>query len=299
MALTMRIEYQDLPDRRVLNLEKAGAQGVPVLGLTRHTCHVNPVIEHVHPGIFEFGLCLRGALTLSSRDRIHTIMPGQIFINQPGIPHRLTAQPRGLFLYWMQVDLVAPEKGTLLKLPKREARLLCEKMRGLPTSVVPQTQHVRQAFLRLFQQYDSPPGTYRSLCVRQACLSLLIELLECSAPQNRPTDSERIRAIIAQMRRTPERDYRIDDLAHQAALSPTHFINLFKRATGLPPIHFLLDCRMDAAKRLLRTTSGPVTEIALTLGFSSSQHFANQFKRATGLTPRAWRNGQKERAHGR
>jgi len=290
MAFTMSIEYLDRPDRRVLNLEKAGAQGVPVLGLTRHTSQVNPVIEHVHPGIFEFGLCLRGALTLSSRDRIHTTMPGQIFVNQPGFPHRLTAQPRGLFLYWMQVNLVAPEeKGTLLKLPKREARLLCEKMRGLPAAVMPQTQHVRQAFLRLFQQYDSPPGIYRSLCVRQACLSLLIELLECSVPQNRPTDSERIRAIIAQMRNTPERDYSIDDLAHQAALSPTHFINLFKRATGLPPIHFLRDCRIAAAKKLLNASARSVTEIALALGFSSSQHFANQFRRATGQTPREWR----------
>jgi len=92
------------------------------------------------------------------------------------------------------------------------------------------------------------------------------------------------------MRKNPEGDYRIDDLAHQAALSPTHFINLFKRATGLPPIHFLLDCRLEAAKKLLRTSSRPVTEIGLALGFSSSQHFANQFRRATGASPREWRS---------
>lgn len=289
MAFAMRIDYLDRPDRRVLNLEETGAPGVPVLGLTRHSRQVSPVSEHVHPGLLEFGLCLRGALTLSSRGRIHTIMPGQLFVNQPGTPHRLTAQPRGLFLYWMQVRLALQEKGTLLKMPKREARLLCEKLRRLPTVVVTDTQQLRRDFVRLFRQYDAPASTYRNLCVRQACLSLLIELLECTSPKNRHTDSERLRVIIGQMRQHPAADYRIDDLAHQAALSPTHFINLFKRTTGVPPIHFLLECRIDAAKQQLKNTTRPITDIALSLGFSSSQHFANQFKRFTGVTPRAWR----------
>lgn len=289
MAFALRIRYSDRPDRRVLNLEAAGVPGVPILGLSRHSIQVTPVSEHLHPGVLEFGLCLRGALTLSSEGSIHSIMPGQLFVNQPGVPHRLMAQPRGLSLYWLHVRLDAPEKGALLKLPKRESRALSERLKGLPCTVETNTQHVRQAFVRLFQQYDAPSGTYRSLCVRQACLTLLIELLECSAPKNRASDSERLRAVVAQMRRYPERAYRIDELAHQAALSPTHFINRFKNETGLPPMHFLLDCRIEAAKRLLRTTLQPVTDIALALGFASSQHFATQFKRAAGVTPRAWR----------
>jgi AraC-like DNA-binding protein len=289
MAFELCINYIDRPNRRLLNLEPIGVPGIPVLGLSRHTSQVTPVLEHLHPGVLEFGLCLRGALTLSSGGDLHRIMPGQLFVNQPGVPHRLMAQPRGLSLYWLHVRLTAPEKGTLLKLPKREAAALVERLRGLPCTVEANTQHVRQAFVRLFQQYDAPPGIYRSLCVRQSCLTLLIELLECSAPKNRATDSERLRAIIAQMRQCPEQSYRIDELAHQAALSPTHFINRFKNETGLPPLHFLLDCRLDAAKRLLRATSRPITDIALALGFASSQHFATQFKRATGVSPRVWR----------
>jgi len=107
----------------------------------------------------------------------------------------------------MRVRLVTADKGALLKLPKRGTQPLCEKLRELPNPVATDTRHVRQAFLRLFQQYDSPPGIYRSLCVRQACLSLLIELLECSAPQGQPSDSERIRAIVAQTRTKLECDH--------------------------------------------------------------------------------------------
>jgi AraC-like DNA-binding protein len=219
-------------------------------------------------------------------------MPGQIFVNQPGLPHRLLDQPRGLFLYWMLVRLPEPGRGALLKLPKREALLLGDKLRRLPPVVASDTQQVRQAFVRLFHQHDKPADDFRALCVRQACLRLLIELLACTSPKSRGTDSERLRAIIGRMRQHPGRDYRIDDLAHEAALSPTHFINQFKRATGLPPIHFLIECRMEAAKQQLSATAKPVTEIALALGFSSSQHFATQFRRATGLTPRAWRSAR-------
>lgn len=293
MAIALHIDYQDRPERRILDLEKEGTPGIPVLGLTRHTRLVTPDKEHVHPGIIEFGLCLRGALTLSSRGENYRIMPGQIFVNQPNTPHRLTAQPRGLFLYWMHVRITPSETGAFLKLPKREAVLLRTRLTGLPCTVTTNTQHVRQAFLRLFQQYDTPTSTYRTLCIRLACLNLIVELLESSAPQNHPTDSERIRAIIAQIRQHPEQNYCIDDLAHQAALSPTHFINLFKQTTGLPPIHFLIDCRMEAAKALLEHSSQQVTEIALSLGFSSSQHFAVQFKRATGTTPKNWRRKMK------
>lgn len=295
MAFAMHIEYFDRPDRRVLDLERAGAPGVPVLGLTRHSRCVDPVTEHVHPGILEFGLCLRGALTLSNGGCIRRIMPGEIFVNQPGVPHRLTAQPRGLFLYWMLIRVDTRDKHTLLKLSKREARALCEKLCELPCTVTTKTQDVRQAFLRLFQSYDSPHDSYRTFCVRQACLTLLIDLLACSAARDQPTDSERLRAVIAQMREHPERVYTIDDLAHQAALSPTHFINRFKQVTGLPPIHFLMDCRTDTAKRLLRTTDRSITNIALSLGFASSQHFATQFKRAAGVTPRAWRKQSVEK----
>lgn len=290
MAFTLPIRYTDSPDTRVLNLEQTGAPGVPVLGLTRISRMITPVVEHVHPNILELGLCLRGALTLNSGGHIHAIMPGNMYINQPGIPHRLTAQPRGLSIYWMHVRLArTPPKGGLLRLPAQESKTICDRLRALPPVVTTDTRHVRQAFARLFQQYESAPGSYRAICIRQTCLSLLIELLECTAPKHLPTGSERLAAVIAQMRRQPERDYRIDDLAHQAALSPTHFINQFKQVTGLPPIHFLLECRIDKAKALLSSTDRPITAIAMSLGFSSSQHFSNQFKRATGMTPRSWR----------
>ena len=122
-----------------------------------------------------------------------------------------------------------------------------------------------------------------------ACMRLVTGLLETSRGEPPPSHANRIDTIIKAMRSAPEKSYDIDSLAHQAALSPSHFINQFKSVTGLPPHHFLLMCRIDEAKKRLRKTDVPVTRIAQDLGFCTSQHFSTHFKRATGLRPLSWR----------
>jgi AraC family transcriptional regulator len=89
----------------------------------------------------------------------------------------------------------------------------------------------------------------------------------------------------------PENNYPVDELARRAGMTPAHFTTRFRMLAGLPPRQFLIDCRIRAARELLQTTSLPVTDIAMRLGFCSSQHFANLFKRHTGITPRACRQG--------
>ena len=122
-----------------------------------------------------------------------------------------------------------------------------------------------------------------------ACMNLVTNLLEASQQPTSPSHADRINTIISMMKDAPEKAYDVDSLAHQAALSPSHFIIQFKRITGLPPHHFLIKCRLDKAKTLLLSTKLPIVQIAQDLGFCSSQHFSSHFKRTTGITPLAWR----------
>lgn len=62
---------------------------------------------------------------------------------------------------------------------------------------------------------------------------------------------------------------------------------------GLSPKAYQLRARLDEAKRLLRTTHMSVTQVAMELGFSSSQHFATRFGAAETMTPSAWRNAHR------
>lgn len=88
---------------------------------------------------------------------------------------------------------------------------------------------------------------------------------------------------------SPSEQWSLDSLGRIAGQSPKHLSEQFKRHFGVGFRKFLLQARIKEAKTLLRTTDAPVTDIALDLGFSSSQTFARAFKSETGTTPSAWR----------
>lgn len=81
------------------------------------------------------------------------------------------------------------------------------------------------------------------------------------------------------------------DLAAVAGLSRMHFASQFRVATGLRPHEFLLQRRIRRAAELMRDTTMPIIEIALSVGFQTQAHFTTVFKQFTGCTPRDWRVG--------
>jgi transcriptional regulator GlxA family with amidase domain len=63
----------------------------------------------------------------------------------------------------------------------------------------------------------------------------------------------------------------------------------FKRATGLALIDYVLNLRIEEAKRLLETSDRPVDDISATVGYEDASFFRRVFKRRTGLVPLHYR----------
>ena len=57
----------------------------------------------------------------------------------------------------------------------------------------------------------------------------------------------------------------------------------------------LANARVRVARRLLADSEASITEIALEVGFKSTQHFSQLFRKLTGFTPTAWRRLQRHR----
>lgn len=77
----------------------------------------------------------------------------------------------------------------------------------------------------------------------------------------------------------------IDLLAEHAALSPSHFSRIFKTETGMAPITYLNDIRLEKAKKMLRDSQKNMTEIALSCGFNSSAYFSTSFNAKFKTSP--------------
>ena len=76
--------------------------------------------------------------------------------------------------------------------------------------------------------------------------------------------------------------------AATCGLSRSYFSKAFKATTGKSPHRWLLEHRIDHAKRLLRTSS-PIAEIAIEAGFTDQSHFTRVFTHMVGHPPGAWR----------
>jgi AraC family transcriptional regulator len=81
----------------------------------------------------------------------------------------------------------------------------------------------------------------------------------------------------------------IEEMARAAGMSPAHFSRLFKATLGETPYQFVMDYRVEQARKMLATRDRPLIEIALACGFADQPHFTRIFKRLTGRTPREYR----------
>jgi len=82
-----------------------------------------------------------------------------------------------------------------------------------------------------------------------------------------------------------------DYLARRMSLSYGHISTLYSREKGHTLRQYRQERRISHAKRLLRTTTLTLTEIASRLEFSSVAHLSNSFKGITGVTPTDYRRG--------
>lgn len=91
------------------------------------------------------------------------------------------------------------------------------------------------------------------------------------------------------LRDTLSRRHTLEEMANFTGLAPSTLMRHFHRNFGKTPYRWLLDERVQHAKALLRSSTSPITEIALNAGFSTPSHFSEQFRKLVGCSPRDYR----------
>jgi len=77
----------------------------------------------------------------------------------------------------------------------------------------------------------------------------------------------------------------LEDVAEQACLSVNHLLRTFKEAYDTTPYQFLMQLRLNRAKKLLQTTSYSLNEIVGLVGFECPSSFIRLFKHTFNITP--------------
>ncbi len=82
----------------------------------------------------------------------------------------------------------------------------------------------------------------------------------------------------------------LNDISKATFYSSAYCENEFKRTTGKSIINYLIDVRINAAKKLLAESSMSCAGIAATVGFDDANYFSRVFKKRTGYSPLRYRD---------
>ncbi|MCH1624363.1 response regulator transcription factor [Ferdinandcohnia quinoae] len=85
-----------------------------------------------------------------------------------------------------------------------------------------------------------------------------------------------------------------DNIAKVVYLNPDYLTRLFKKETGLSLSDYLMQERMEYAKKLLRETNLSVSDIALSVGYSNFSYFSTIFKKMTHQNPMEYRRSSQK-----
>jgi len=156
----------------------------------------------------------------------------------------------------------------------------------------PNLHHLAMSIMPAF---ENPEGTSR-LFIDQVVLALLAYAAHTYGGMR--TDYKMARGGLApwQMRRATEllrerldSEVSLSEVAAECELSVSHFARSFKQAIGQTPHRWLIDRRLDEAKKLMLTSSLGLSEIAIGCGFADQASFSRAFKRVSGTSPGDWR----------
>lgn len=78
-------------------------------------------------------------------------------------------------------------------------------------------------------------------------------------------------------------------LAEQFSISQSYLLRMFKKSINTGVLEYISQRRVDEAKRLLKSGSGTVNEIAQQVGYANSLALIRAFKKLEGITPATYR----------
>jgi AraC-like DNA-binding protein len=228
-----------------------------------------------------FQYTLKGYGMFETNQEVHRIAPGQAFFVEIPDDEKYYC-PQGLDEEGWQI-LYFHFEGTAVK-PYYDK--IVQKTGKILT--LPQSSNAIQYLLNFHENLHN--GMRLQPFEGSETVFHFLSLLCRTVAYNTENYSLRTRLALEQM----ENDFAaldgINALADKLGVSLSHFTREFTKETGINPIRYLTNIRIQNAMRLLQNTALSVNDIALQCGFSCGNYFSKIFKKNTQLSPYQFRN---------
>ncbi len=174
-----------------------------------------------------------------------------------------------------------------------EERAISRALTGSGMHAIPADSEGAGLFSQFFK-IANEPGTFQRSRARDT-IKLMITYLANAVATGRYAESRmfeaerRVRQFANVLAMRYAEPWTLQSMSEACRLGRTQFSELLKKHTGDTPVTHLNRLRLREAQRLLAQSTKSITEIALAVGFNSSQYFATVFKEFTDMDARTFR----------
>lgn len=262
--------------------------------------------EHRNEGV-EIVYLENGAQTFTVDNLAYPIRGGQFTVTRPWQLHKLGAPHLGPGrLHWFIID-VGVRRPTQewhwpnwVILGRAIMTELTRRLRHNEHPVWKATRDLHHAFQDIAEvlvNKDDPTRYPRIAIQINRVLLGVLDALKQQQSYDDPslTGADRTVEIflrdLEQNQTNASLPWTLESMAHACGMSMTTFSKYCHRVVNTSAITYLGRCRLEHAARLLRDDlDRSITQVALDVGFSSSQYFATCFLRRFRRTPKAFRS---------
>lgn len=215
--------------------------------------------------------------------------PGQSLISTMNIP---------VVAYVTSATVWEPYLGLLLQLDPRAVALAASEMKMLaperkhehyPISIERLDPELLDALCRLVKLLDDPvllpclaPIIEQEIIIRLLAGPHSLHLRQLMIDE---TPSQSIDRIVAWLKRNLAQSVRIEELAAKANMSPSTFRQHFREVTGMSPLQYQKQLRLQEARELMRWRNMDVGQAANRVGYQSASQFSREYRRLFDISP--------------
>jgi AraC-like DNA-binding protein len=278
-----------LDQLRVLIARHVRPDGLTAIDGVRLGTHDNAV-THTSPSGTVFALIAQGTKVLGLGDRVYEYGAGQYLVSSVDLPvtGHFVASPTQPALGF-GLDLRTSTIASLLLQAEPAARLRASTGAAPPAlGVADVGPELLDAVIRMLTLLDAPKdrAVLAPMIEREIVWRLLNGPLGTTVRQLGLADSSTT-LVSRAVQRITERyaePFRVDDLAHLCDMSPSAFHRSFRAVTGLSPIQFQKQIRLQKS-RLLLMAGVDVATVGYQVGYGSASQFNREYRRLFGLPP--------------
>lgn len=259
---------------------------IPALTLHRRRAPTEPL--HCIYGL-GLGVVAQGGKQVTLGEKVVDYGPGQSMlttIDLPVLAHVTHASMREPFLGMMvTLDVRAiMQVASEMELPQPGRDCSCQ-----PVTIEKLDAALADALIRLVKLLDEPALAPRlaPLIQQEVTVRLLTgphgsqlrHLVTAGSP------SQQIAKAVAWLKQNFSEPLRVDDLAVRARMSPTTFRQHFRAITGMSPLQFQKQLRLQEARQLMLNRNLDAGHAGGLVGYESASQFNREYSRLFGAPP--------------